>query len=92
MTGLRTPRRGGPSNLIRLIPAKGSGVIQIRLNGQPQKISPELNLGELLDQLKINPMQVAVAKNLEVVVHSQLEDTRLHEGDEIEIFHAVGGG
>ena len=67
-------------------------MIQIRLNGQPQNISPELNLGELLDQLKINPMQVAVAKNLEVVIRSELEDTRLRDGDEIEIFHAVGGG
>jgi len=79
--------------LIRLVPAKGSGfMIEIRLNGQPQKISPELNLGELLDQLKINPMQVAVAKNLEVVIHSELDETRLCNGDEIEIFHAVGGG
>lgn len=67
-------------------------MIQIRLNGQPQKISPELNLGELLDQLKINPMQVAVAKNLEVVVRSELDQTNLKEGDEVEIFHAVGGG
>jgi thiamine biosynthesis protein ThiS len=84
---------GDPKNLIRIIPAKGSGfMIQIRLNGQPQKISPELNLGELLDQLKINPMQVAVAKNLEVVVRSELDQTNLKEGDEVEIFHAVGGG
>ena len=79
-------------NLIRIIPAKGSGMIQIRLNGQTQKISPQLNLGELLDQLKLDPMRVAVAKNLEVVVRSELEQTTLEDGDEVEIFHAVGGG
>ena len=67
-------------------------MIKIRLNGQIQKISPELNLGELLDQLRLNPMQVAVAKNLEVIVHSELEQTTLEDGDEVEIFHAVGGG
>jgi thiazole synthase len=37
-------------------------------------------------------MQVAVAKNLEVVIRSELEQTILEEGDEVEIFHAVGGG
>jgi thiamine biosynthesis protein ThiS len=67
-------------------------MIQIRLNGQTQKISSELNLGELLDQLMLNPMQVAVAKNLEVVVRSELGHTTLKDGDEVEIFHAVGGG
>lgn len=67
-------------------------MIEIRLNGQIQKISPELNLGELLDQLKLDPMRVAIAKNLEVVVRSELAQTTLEEGDEVEIFHAVGGG
>ena len=67
-------------------------MIQIRLNGQTQKFPPELNLGELLGQLKLNPMQVAVAKNLEVIVRSELSRTTLEDGDEVEIFHAVGGG
>jgi thiamine biosynthesis protein ThiS len=67
-------------------------MIQIRLNGQAKKIPPELNLGDLLDQLKLNPMQVAVAKNLEVIVRSELEQTTMEDGDEVEIFHAVGGG
>lgn len=67
-------------------------MIHIRLNGQNQKIPEELNLAQLLERLEINPLKVAVAKNLEVVVRSALDRTRLQEGDEIEIFQAVGGG
>lgn len=67
-------------------------MIQILLNGQSREIPEDLNLGQLLHLLQVNPMQVAVAKNLEVVIHSELRVTSLANGDEIEIFHAVGGG
>ena len=67
-------------------------MICIRLNGQIQSISDNLSLAELLDQRRLDPMKVAIAKNLEVIVRSELEKTRLQDGDEVEIFQAVGGG
>lgn len=67
-------------------------MIQICLNGESREIPQSLNLEQLLKQLNLNPRQVAVAKNWEVVVHSEMAQTRMSEGDEIEIFHAVGGG
>lgn len=67
-------------------------MIQIRLNGQSQSISEELNLADLLARFDVDPRKVAVAKNLEVVVRSELNRTTLRDGDEIEIFQAVGGG
>jgi len=67
-------------------------MIQIRLNGELKSISPEINLAELLSELALDPQKVAVAKNLEVVLRSELPKIKLHEGDKIEIFHAVGGG
>jgi len=67
-------------------------MIQIRLNGQSQSISEELSLADLLANLEVNARQVAVAKNLEVIPRSELERTHLKEGDELEIFQAVGGG
>ncbi len=67
-------------------------MIQIQLNGKEQTIPESLNLAELLKQLHVNPQQVAVAKNFEVILRSDLKNTPLREGDEIEIFHAVGGG
>ncbi|MFO1463602.1 MAG: sulfur carrier protein ThiS [bacterium] len=67
-------------------------MIHIRLNGQDKSIPAELSLAQLLAQLNVDPQKTAVAKNLEVVVRSELQNTRMIEGDEIEIFHAVGGG
>jgi len=67
-------------------------MIRISLNGHTQDIPEQLSLGQLLKQLQVNPRQVAVSKNLEVVVRSELEQTYLCDGDEIEIFQAVGGG
>lgn len=69
-----------------------SAEIQIRLNGKTKVISPDISLKDLLKQLDLNPQQVAVAKNLAVIVRSELAQTKLQENDEIEIFHAVGGG
>lgn len=66
--------------------------ISIRLNGEIKHISRTLSLADLLQQLELNPQQVAVARNLEVIVRSELANTTLQENDEVEIFHAVGGG
>jgi len=76
------------------MPAKGSGdqVIQILLNGKTRDIPKNFKLGELLRQLQVNPRQIAVSVNWEVVIPSELEDTALRDGDEVELFHAVGGG
>ncbi len=65
---------------------------RILLNGKVQEVSEQLTIQQLLEQLRIHPQQVAVAKNLEVIRPSELAITLLDEGDEIEIFHAVGGG
>ncbi|HEX5033457.1 MAG TPA: sulfur carrier protein ThiS [bacterium] len=67
-------------------------MIQIRLNGEPHSLSEQTSLADLLRQLQVNPLKVAVAKNLEVVLRSELPRTQMEEGDEIEIFQAVGGG
>ena len=67
-------------------------MIHIRLNGQDKSIPAQLSLAELLDQLEVDPQKIAVAKNLEVILRAELPNTRMAEGDEIEIFHAVGGG
>ncbi|HCU25323.1 MAG TPA: thiamine biosynthesis protein ThiS [Deltaproteobacteria bacterium] len=67
-------------------------VISIRLNGEWQKISETTHLAQLISELRVDIQKVAVAKNLEVVLRSELGNTRMQDGDEIEIFHAVGGG
>ena len=67
-------------------------MIQIRLNGQNKSIPDQLSLAQLLEQLELNPQKIAVAVNLEVVLRSELGEKKMRDGDEIEIFQAVGGG
>jgi len=53
---------------------------------------PGANVAELLDALELSGKRVAVEKNGEIVPRSRYADTRLAEGDALEIVVAVGGG
>ena len=64
----------------------------LNVNGQDKKIYSSSNLAELLYELEITSPHCAVALNQEVVPSSKLDQTKIREGDNIEIVHAVGGG
>jgi sulfur carrier protein len=64
---------------------------QITLNGKPHELEAPTVTG-LLEALGINPRQVAVALNGEVVRRVEWAETRVQEGDAVEIVRAVGGG
>ncbi len=66
--------------------------IEIFLNGQKYPLSSSGSLACLIESLKINPKQIAVALNEEVVLRSTLETTFLKNGDRIDILRAVAGG
>jgi len=67
-------------------------VIQLSVNGQVQRLEPGANIAQLLDALELAGKRVAVERNGEIVPRSQYSDTRLSEGDALEIVVAVGGG
>ena len=67
-------------------------MIQLSVNGQAQRLEPGANVAQLLDALELAGKRVAVEKNGEIVPRSQYSDTRLSEGDALEIVVAVGGG
>jgi sulfur carrier protein len=67
-------------------------VIQLSVNGQVQRLERGANIAQLLDALELAGKRVAVEKNGEIVPRSQYSDTRLAEGDALEIVVAVGGG
>ena len=64
----------------------------LKINGQEKEIYSSTNLGELLRELEVVLPHCAVALNQEVVPSSKLNQTEIHEGDAVEIVHAVGGG
>jgi sulfur carrier protein len=70
----------------------GAAVITITLNGKEQKIEPPKSIAALLGALNVNPKQVAVAVNGEVMRRVEWGDVTVGEGDAVEIVRAVGGG
>lgn len=67
-------------------------MIQLSINGQIQRVEPGADVARLLDTLELTGKRVAVEKNGEIVPRSRYADTRLADGDQLEIVVAVGGG
>jgi sulfur carrier protein len=67
-------------------------MIDVIVNNQPHKISKELTIENLLQQLEIQKEGTAVAVNNSVVPRSEHENFKLTNGDNLEIIRAVGGG
>jgi sulfur carrier protein len=67
-------------------------VIQLSVNGEIRRVEPGANLERLLEALALAGKRVAVEKNGEIVPRSRYADTRLADGDALEIVVAVGGG
>ena len=68
-----------------------SGQITIHLNGESRSVRAE-TLSELVVELELQKRMIAIERNLEVVPKSQYDETRLLEGDRIELVHMIGGG
>lgn len=68
------------------------GTIQLRINGEHRRVPAGLTIAELALELGLDPVKVAVERNLEVVPRSTLGQVRIEDGDELEIVHFVGGG
>ena len=64
----------------------------LKINGEEKSIYSSINLAELLLELEVVSPHCAVALNQEVVPSSKLKQTKIHDGDNVEIVHAVGGG
>jgi len=66
--------------------------MQLHVNGELRHVPDGLTVAALLNHLAINAPRVAVELNAEVVVKTRHHDTRLSEGDRVEIVTFVGGG
>ena len=66
--------------------------MHIVLNGEQRGLEKALTLGGLIDQLALTGKRLAVEVNEEVVPRSLLVEYPLHDGDRVEIVHAIGGG
>jgi sulfur carrier protein len=67
-------------------------VLQVTINGDPRQFGRDLAVTELLDELALAGKRVAIERNGEIVPRSRYAETRLADGDQLEIVVAVGGG
>ncbi len=66
--------------------------MKIQLNGESRNIPDDSTAQTLVDLLELNGKRLAMELNREIVPRSVYADTPLHEDDQIEIVHAIGGG
>lgn len=66
--------------------------MQITLNGKPYILSPSATLSVLSVLLQLEPTQVAIERNGEIIPRSLYDKEFLSEGDEVEIVTFIGGG
>lgn len=64
----------------------------IIINGEKKEIEGVEFLSDLLERLQLNSRYLAVAINDRVIPRSEHVTTKVNEGDNIEVIHAVGGG
>lgn len=64
----------------------------LQLNGEQREVPEGLSLAGLVEWLELPADRVAIERNLEVVKRANWMETRLENGDRLEIVRMVGGG
>ena len=66
--------------------------MNVVVNGEVRRLDESMTLVGLIHALELEGKRLAVEVNEEVVPRSRHAEYRLHEGDKVEIVHAIGGG
>jgi len=66
--------------------------MEIRLNGKVRDVADGITVRRLLDQLGLQPLRVAVQRNLDIIKRDRYEEVVLQPGDIIEILTVMAGG
>ncbi len=66
--------------------------MEIVLNGETSTVPDETCVGTLVENLGLAAETVVVQRNDDIVPREHFAETRLEEGDVVEIVRLVGGG
>jgi sulfur carrier protein len=66
--------------------------MELTVNGKPRAVAHGTTISGLLEELRINPLRVAVQLNLEIVKRDRYDETPLQPGDRLEIISFMAGG
>ena len=65
----------------------------VTINGEQRRVrARHRRIAELIAELGLDPLRVAVERNLEIVPRSTFGEVDVEDGDDYEIVHFVGGG
>lgn len=67
-------------------------MIDMTVNGATRQVADGTTVAQLLEHLRIDPQQVVVEVNLQIIKRDQRAATTLQAGDTVEIVRFVGGG
>jgi len=67
-------------------------LINLLINGESRQFTAGLSVAGLVELLDLQGKRVAIERNGEIVPRSQYPETKLNDGDRLEIVVAVGGG
>lgn len=62
------------------------------INGETREFANVATLSDLVAELGMKPDRVAVELNRELIRRERWPETRISDGDKLEIVHFVGGG
>ena len=62
------------------------------MNGEHRRVPGGITVAEMLNELGLDPVRVAVERNLQVMPRSTIGQVSVEDGDDYEIVHFVGGG
>lgn len=66
--------------------------MKVFINGEAREVSQAVDLDSLLELFSLPKQRIAIEVNEEVVRRKDWEQTKVNDGDKIEIVHFVGGG
>jgi thiamine biosynthesis protein ThiS len=66
--------------------------MKLHVNGDEKTFDSCLTLAALVESFGMKPDRVAVELNRNIVPRNSWSETRLKDGDRLEIVHFVGGG
>ena len=78
--------------LLLAVPMSLDESLGIRVNGEHRRVPGGISIAAMVNELGLDPLRVAVERNLEIVPRSTFSALCVEDGDDYEIVHFVGGG
>lgn len=66
--------------------------MRVSVNGEAYDLPEAITVAELLERVGLGDQRIALELNREIVPRGEYANTKLAEGDRVEIVRAIGGG